>query len=144
MYLKITFLLIIFYTENVEEESCFAVFFFLQTAVCDRLCMNALLTLFENSLSRLGVISRVAKWHPTDEANSVLSIASYLPGLGHRARRPNGHPETRQVKSQQTPPPFTRLQFWTDLLKIYILVCPIHILKGSAGSPSQRVKLIWI
>lgn len=76
-----------------------------------------------------GVISRVGKWHPTDEANSVLSIASYL-GLGSaEAKWPPRNPPGEVTADPPTP--FTRLQFWTDLLKIYIVCVSYSHFKNS-------------
>ena len=82
----------------------------------------------------------MGKWHPTDEANSVLSIASYL-GLGSaEAKWPPRNPPGEVTADPPTP--FTRLQFWTDLLKIYIVcVSYSHFKKQSAGSTGQPVKL---
>ena len=71
----------------------------------------------------------MGKWHPTDEANSVLSIASYL-GLGSaEAKWPPRNPPGEVTADPPTP--FTRLQFWTDLLKIYIVCVSYSHFKDS-------------
>ena len=57
---------------------CSALFSF-ETVVCARCGHECVVNLVGEFL--VGCYKLVGKWHPTDEANSVLSIASYL-GLG--------------------------------------------------------------
>ena len=86
-----------------------------------------------------GVISRVGKWHPTDEANSVLSIASYL-GLGSaEAKWPPRNPPGEVTAD---PPTIHKTPVLDRFAQNLHCLCVLFTFqKQSAGSTGQPVKL---
>ena len=80
------------FQNSSDFRFCRALFSF-ETVVCARCGHECVVNLVGGI--PCGVISRVGKWHPTDEANSVLSIASYLGRAGQgsaEAKRPPRNP----------------------------------------------------